>query len=102
LMTAPGASCQTNTNCVSYTVEVPGSNPSVGSFSSSGNQSPSAPASGAVNYTLDALAFTPGSAGQADCNPSELQTGQTSSSAPLTVSPGLSVTAATLAFTGCN
>jgi len=55
-----------------------------------------------VNYTLDAAAFVPGSAGQPDCSPSELRTSQTSSSTPLTVTPGMSVTAATLAFTGCN
>ena len=57
---------------------------------------------GTVNYTLDAEAFVPGSASQSDCNPSGLQISQTSSSTPLTVSTGVSVTAATLAFTGCN
>jgi hypothetical protein len=102
LMTAPGASCPANTDCMSYILGVPASNPSVGSFSSSGSQSPSPPVSGTVNYTLDALAFMPGSAGQAGCSPSELQTSQTSSSTPLTVSPGMSVTAATLAFSGCQ
>jgi hypothetical protein len=44
----------------------PRPNPSVGRFSSSGHQSPAAPAGGAVNYTLDALAFAPNSAGQPD------------------------------------
>ena len=102
LMTAPGVSCPANTDCVSYTLSVPAANPSVGAFSSSGNQSPALPAAGAVNYTLDAGAFVPGSAGQADCSPSDLQTSQTNSSTPLTVTSGVSVTAATLAFTGCN
>jgi hypothetical protein len=102
LMTAPGMSCPAKTNCVSYTLSVPAANPSIGAFSSSGNQSPAPPATGAVNYTLDAAAFVPGSAGQVDCSPSELQTSQTSGSTPLTVTPGVSVTAATLAFTGCN
>ena len=102
LMTAPGMSCAAKTNCVSYTLSVPAANPSVGAFSISGNQSPAPPAAGAVNYTLEAAAFVPGSAGQADCSPSVLQTSQTSTSAPLTVTPGVSVTAATLAFTGCN
>jgi hypothetical protein len=70
--------------------------------STSGNQSPASPTTGTVNYTVDAVAFTPGSAGQADCSPPELQTSQTSGSAPLTVTPGASVTAATLTFTGCT
>jgi hypothetical protein len=102
LTTAPGMSCPANTDCVSYTLSVPAANPSAGTFSSSGNQSPAPPATGAVNYTLDAAEFVPGSAGQADCSPSDLQTSQTSSSTPLTVTPGVSVTGATLAFTGCN
>jgi len=102
LMTASGASCPANTDCVSYTLSVPGANPSVGAFSSSGRQSPASPAAGVVNYTLDAFAFVPGSAGQPDCSPSELRTSQTSSSTPLTVTPGMSVTAATLPFKGCN
>ena len=102
LMTAPGAPCPTNTDCVSYTLSLPAGNPSIGTFSSSGHQSPALPATGPVNYALDAVAFVPGSAAQPDCNPSELQTSQTNSSGPLTVFPGMSVTAATLAFTGCN
>jgi hypothetical protein len=102
LMTAPGMSCPGKTDCTSYTLSVPAANPSIGAFSSSGNQSPAPPATGAVNYTLDAVAFVPGSAGQADCSPSDLQTSQTSSSTPLQVTLGVSATAATLAFTGCN
>lgn len=102
LMTAPGMSCPANTDCVSYTLSVPAANPSVGAFSSSGNQLPAPPTTGTVNYTLDAAAFVPGSAGQTDCSPSDLQTSQNSSSTPLAVTPGASVTAATLAFTGCN
>jgi Domain of unknown function (DUF4382) len=102
LMTAPGASCAANTDCVSYTLEVPAANPSVGSFSMSGEQSPASPSPGAVTYTLDAVAFQPGSGGQADCSPPELQTSQTSGNTPFTVSPGMTATAATLAFTGCN
>jgi hypothetical protein len=102
LMTAPGMSCPAYTDCVSYTLSMPAANPSVGAFSSSGNQSPAPPATGTVNYTLDAAAFVPGSAGQTDCSPADLQTSLTSSSTPLTVTPGASLTAATLAFTGCN
>ena len=102
LMTSSGATCPTNTDCASYTLSLPAGNPSIGTFSSSGHQSPAPPAVGLVNYTLDAAAFVPQLAGQPDCNPAELQTSQTSSSGPLTVSPGTSVTAATLVFTGCT
>jgi hypothetical protein len=102
LTTTPDASCPPNTDCVSYMLSLPAANPSIGGFSSSGHQSPTSPAGGAVNYTLGAAAFVPGSASQPDCSPSELRTSLTSSSAALTVTPGMSVTAATLGFTGCN
>ncbi len=102
LSTAPDASCPANTDCVSYTVSVPAMNPSVGAFSTSGNQTPAPPASGAVDYTVDAVAFAPGSSSTLDCSPSDLQTSQTSTSAPLAVTAGNSLTAATLAFTGCQ
>jgi hypothetical protein len=102
LTTAPGGACPANTDCVSYTLGVPGANPSIGAFSSSGNQSPAAPASGSVNYTIDVNAFAPGSAGQSDCSPSNLQTSLTSNNATLSVTPGTGATAATLDFTGCQ
>ena len=57
---------------------------------------------GSVNYTIDANAFAPGSAGQSDCSPSNLQTSLTSNNATLSVTPGTSATAATLDFTGCQ
>ena len=96
LTTAPGASCPAKTDCASYTVSVPASNPSVGAFSTSGNQTPGPPATGPVNYTMDATAFVPGSGSTLDCSPSDLQT------SPLAVTAGNSVTAAMLAFTGCQ
>jgi hypothetical protein len=102
LVTAPAMSCPANTDCVSYTLSLPAANPSVGTFSSSGHQSPAPPATGSVQYTIDAVAFTPGMAGQPDCSPSELKTNQTSGNASLVVTPGGSVTAATLPFTGCS
>lgn len=102
LVTAPGAACPANTDCVSYTLAVPAANPSVGAFVNTGSQVPAPPAAGTVNYTMDALAFVPGSAGVADCVPSDVHTSQTSASTPLTASPGTTVTAATLAFTKCQ
>lgn len=102
LATAPNGSCPVNTDCVNYTLSIPAANPSVGAFSSSGNQLPAPPAGGAVNYTVDAVAFVPGSAGTLDCSPSNLQTSQTNSNAALTVLPGTGVTATSLAFAGCQ
>jgi len=102
LTTATGANCPAKTDCASYTLSVPASNPSVGSFSSSGSQKPAPPASGPVNYTVDARAFVPGGGGTLDCNPSNLQMSSTISNTNLTVTPGTSVTAATLTFSGCQ
>ena len=102
LTTAAGANCPAKTDCVSYTLSVAAANPSVGIFSTSGSQKPAAPAGGPVNYTVDAVAFVPGGMGMLDCSPSGLQTKSTSTNAALTVTPGNSVTAATLAFTGCQ
>lgn len=102
LTTAPDASCPANTDCISYTLAVPALNPSVGAFTTSGNQTPAAPATGAVNYTVDAVAFVPGSSSTLDCSTSEMRITQTSTSAPLAVTAGNSLTAAPLAFTGCQ
>jgi hypothetical protein len=102
LETAMGTSCPAKTDCVSYTLAVAAGNPSVGEFSTSGIQKPAAPASGPVNYTMDAVAFVPGGTGTLDCSPSEMQTSSTSTNANLTVTAGNSTTAATLAFSGCQ
>ena len=101
LATAAAATCPAKTDCVSYTLSVVAANPSVGTFSTSGTQ-PAAPASGPVAYTVDAIAFVPSGGDTLDCNPSEMQTSSTTSNANLTVAPGTAVTAATLAFTGCQ
>lgn len=101
LATEADVSCPLSTDCVSYTLAVPAANPSVGVFTA-GNQTPAPPAGGAVSYSVDAGALVPGSAGVSDCNPSNLQTSSTIGSTPLTVLPGSPVTAATLAFTGCQ
>jgi len=100
--TAADASCPANTDCASYTVSVPAANPSLGTFSTSGAQTPAAPMSGPVNYTVDAIAFVPGGGGTLDCSPSGLQTNSNSNNTSLVVTAGNSVTAATLAFTGCQ
>lgn len=100
--TTSGAGCPMNTDCANYTLAVPAMNPSVGAFMANANQAPVAPAPGTVAYTVDALAFVPGSASQSDCSPSEMQTNQTSSNAQLLVVAGMPVTASTLTFTACK
>jgi hypothetical protein len=100
--TAAGVSCPVNTDCATYTLSVPAANSSLGTFGTSGVQNPAAPPSGAVNYTVDAIAFVPGGSGTLDCSPSELQTSSDINSTSLVVSAGTSVTAATVAFTGCQ
>lgn len=100
--TTTGNGCPSKTDCASYTLAVPAQNPSVGAFSNSGTQQPAPPTPGAVSYTIDAQAVMPGSGGIPDCSPSGLQTSLTSNNTPLLVTAGGSVTASTLAFTGCQ
>jgi hypothetical protein len=97
--TAPSASCPPNTDCVSYTLTLPAANPSVGAFNTSGAQTPAAPAGGNVDYTVDARAFA---ASAPDCTNPDMQTSMTTTSAPLAVLAGASVSAQTLAFSGCQ
>jgi hypothetical protein len=102
LETASG-SCPTNTDCANYTLKVPVANPSVGAFSTSGNQNPAPPSSSAVVYTVDGRAFVVGGGNTQDCLPNtDMQVSQTSTSTALAPLAGVSVTAQTLAFSGCQ
>ncbi len=102
LTTVSGSSCPRGTDCASYTFYMAAATPSIGAFVSGQNQTPAPPTLGSANFTVDATAFIPGSAGQPDCSQPELQTSQTLGGAPLTVIPGVSLTAQKLAFTGCQ
>ena len=95
LTTAASLSCPANSDCANYTLSVPASNPSVGAFQV-GNQNPGAPAGPPVNYTIDGIAFVPGSGGTLDCSPSRVPV-----AAP-TVTAGSSVNAPVIAFGGCQ
>lgn len=97
--TAASGSCPANTDCLTYTLTVPAANPSVGAFSTSGAQTPAAPAGGNVDYTVDARAFV---ASAPDCTNPDLQTSMTTTSTPLSVLAGVSTSAQTLAFSGCQ
>ncbi|HYM77657.1 MAG TPA: DUF4382 domain-containing protein [Candidatus Dormibacteraeota bacterium] len=102
LTTATGSSCPANTDCVSYTLSVPALNPSVGAFLAGPSQKPAAPVAGPVNYTIDAFAFTTDGTSTLNCSPSEMRTSTSTTNMPLTVAPGQSSAAATLAFSGCQ
>jgi hypothetical protein len=102
LTTAAGSTCPGKTDCASYTLSVPALNPSVGAFVARASQKPAAPAAGPVSYTIDAFAFTTVGTSTPDCSPSELKTSSTTTNTPLTVASGMTSTAATLAFSGCQ
>jgi hypothetical protein len=93
--TQASASCATNTDCATYTLSVPGVNPTIGTFSSNGT-SYTAGATGAASYTVEAQTFVPQSGGKPDCSPSVQTT------AALSVSPGQTTQASALTFTGCQ
>jgi hypothetical protein len=95
------ATCAVGTECASYTLYVPASNPMVGTFTAAGTVYAS-PAVGDVLYRVDARAFVPGMGGTANCSPSSLTTSQDNQGNPLKATAGTSVTAQTLAFTACT
>jgi hypothetical protein len=95
LTTAADVSCPANSDCVSYTIQVPGMNPNVGAFVA-GNTNWVQDTVSPVTYTMDALAFVVSSGGTADCTPPEQKT------TAVTVTPGNNANAPDLVFTGCQ
>jgi hypothetical protein len=93
--TSASSNCSAGTDCASYTLLVPGSNPMVGAYNSSGaTYSPPQPAN--VLYEIEGEAFVPSSGAQPDCSPSAQTTPQ------IQVTLGVPVTAPTLVFTECQ
>lgn len=90
-----------NANCAEYTLVVPGSNPSVGIFSSSGF-SYAAPVAGDVLFSVDAKAAVPMSGGAADCSPSEITTSNDVNNQQLKATAGTTTDLARIDFTGCS
>ena len=86
--------------CASYTLVVPASNPTIGTFSA-GKTTITAPATGDVLYSVEADASNPAS-DAAMCSPSSQTTSKDSTAVPLKVTPGTTKTAAELDFTGCS
>ncbi|HEV2382648.1 MAG TPA: DUF4382 domain-containing protein [Terriglobia bacterium] len=99
--TASGPPCASGTDCANYTLYVPASNPSVGTYSSSGTTY-SAPQAGNVPYTVDAQAFLADGSNTADCSPSDLDTSFDSGGGALLAIGGATLTVKTLAFSGCH
>ena len=95
LTTVAGTSCPSGADCVNYTLELPGVNPTLGVFNPNGT-SYAVGAVGPAEYVVQGYAFVPGSAGLADCSPTVLST------SPLTVTPGNTINATALNFTGCQ
>ncbi|MBI3485069.1 MAG: DUF4382 domain-containing protein [Acidobacteria bacterium] len=93
--------CPVNTFCEQYTLIVPASNPSFGTFAASGTTF-SVPAAGSVLFKVEARAFRPLSGGAHTCASTSLTVNQDSTSAPLAVTAGATVTAKQMDFTGCS
>jgi hypothetical protein len=90
-----------NTNCAQYTLVVPGSNPNVGVFSSSG-VAYTAPAAGDVLFAVDANATSSANAGVPDCSPSEITTSKDATNMPLKAVAGSTTDVARIDFAGCS
>ncbi|MGH9862956.1 MAG: DUF4382 domain-containing protein [Candidatus Acidiferrales bacterium] len=102
VVTAPDAACPANTDCITYTLIVPASNPNVGTFSA-GSVTYTSPAGPPVAYSVNGRAFVPGSGGTANCTPPSVTVNKLSDgTTDLTVSAGTTATAQTIAFTGCQ
>lgn len=103
--TAPG-NCPAGTDCVAYTLQVPGVWPNAGAYASAGAQFTES-AAASVNDTLDMQAGSP-TTGATDCTPSEIKVTTLASTTagvsggPLTVAAGQTTNAATAAFSGCQ
>ena len=89
------------TACANYSLQVPAANPNVGAFAATGTtytQNTIAP----VSYTVDGQAFAINSPATPNCTPSVVQVSTLSGGGALTVTGGATVTAAPLAFGGCQ
>lgn len=106
--TVPGtttAPCPTGTDCANYSLGLAGSNPRIGTFSSSSTGTTYAPpAAGAAIYWILATAVTPSNApspGAADCNPSTLPA-TLDTTTQVALNPGTGNAAFDIAFKGCT
>ena len=99
--TASSPGCPSGAACASYTLYVPASNPSVGTYSSTGTTY-SAPQAGNVPYTVDAQAYVADGSDTPDCSSPDVSTTSNSGGGTLLASAGATITVQALAFTGCH
>ncbi len=97
--TPMGVSCPMGTNCAQYTLIVPASNPSFGTFTG-GTVTLSTPVVGDVLYAVDARAFAAASTTPI-CSPSRILQDKDPMDLPLKITSAMTVTAKDIAFTGC-
>ena len=90
-----------NANCAEYTLVVPASNPNVGVFSA-GSVSYTAPATGDVLFTVDAVAAKPMSGGTPSCSPAEMTTSKDANAQPLKATAATTTNVARIDFSGCS
>ena len=90
-----------NSNCATYTLVEPASNPRVGVFTA-GAISYSTPASGAVPYSVRANAFAPLGGGATSCSPASKTTNLDGSGHALNAIPGATVSVGEIDFAGCS
>jgi hypothetical protein len=104
VMVTSSTSCPTGAPtgafCGSYTLVVPASNPTVGTFAA-GKTTITLPATGDVLYAVEADA-TNSTSGAPMCSPSSQTTSKDSSAMALKVAAGAITTTAELDFTGCS
>jgi hypothetical protein len=96
----PGGS-PTGAFCAQYTLVVPASNTSVGSFSA-GSVTFTAPPGGDVLYSVEAQATVPMTSNTPICSPPTQTTKLDGSALPLKVTPGATTTVKRLDFSGCT
>ena len=97
--------CPANTKCGAFTLNVPASNPRVGTFSSGSVTYAALPDPAAViNYLVNGVASIPGSEVKGtNCSPSSVTVNKLADgTTALTVTAGATGTTQTIAFTGCQ
>ncbi|HEV2425760.1 MAG TPA: DUF4382 domain-containing protein [Terriglobia bacterium] len=99
--TEASSSCPAGTACATYALYVPASNPSVGTYSSSGTTY-SVPQPGNVSYTVDAQAFVADGSNTPDCSPSDVDATSDAGGGPLLATAGATVAVKTLSFSSCQ
>jgi hypothetical protein len=76
------STCPAGTKCENYSITVPASNPSVGTFTAGQTTSYAAPAGNPALYWVQAITSLPGGEGTTDCTPSLIPSTLTAGASP--------------------